>query len=70
MGNGGVNYQGDSIQFCAQGSAMHPCGPFKMETRAPYRMEPVTTSFIGGPFNSVNDVAVHSDGPIWFTDPC
>ncbi|KAL2822022.1 hypothetical protein BJX63DRAFT_417807 [Aspergillus granulosus] len=32
-------------------------------------MEAPTTSTAGRPFNSVNDVVVHSDGTIWFTDP-
>ena len=68
MANGGVNYQG-GILFCAQGSATRPSGLFKMEASAPYRTEPVLTSYMGKPFNSVNDVVIHGDGSIWFTDP-
>ncbi|KAI0886898.1 uncharacterized protein GGS22DRAFT_158944 [Annulohypoxylon maeteangense] len=68
MGNGGVNYE-DGILFCAQGSMTEPSGLFKMERKAPYTTTPVVTSFLGRPFNSVNDVVVHSDGSIWFTDP-
>lgn len=68
MANGGVNYQ-DGVLFCAQGSATQPSGLFKMQAYPPYHIEPVITSFMGKPFNSVNDVVVHSDGSIWFTDP-
>lgn len=68
MANGGVNFQG-GILFCAQGSATRPSGLFKMEATPPYRTEAVVTSFLGRPFNSVNDVVIHSDGAIWFTDP-
>lgn len=68
MGNGGVNYQ-DGILFCAQGSMTAPSGLFKMDRKPPYAITPVVTSFLGRPFNSVNDVIVHSDGSIWFTDP-
>jgi gluconolactonase len=66
--NGGVNYQ-DGILFCAQGSLTAPSGLFKMSTAAPYQTEEVVTTFYGRPFNSVNDVVVHKDGSIWFTDP-
>ena len=68
MGNGGVNYE-NGILFCAQGSLSHPSGLFKMSSQPPYATEPVLTSFLGRPFNSVNDVVIHSDGSIWFTDP-
>ncbi|KAJ4176217.1 hypothetical protein NW767_015515 [Fusarium falciforme] len=68
MANGGVNYQ-DGILICAQGSATRPSGLFKMQTTYPYEAEPVVTSYIGRPFNAVNDVAVHRDGSLWFTDP-
>jgi gluconolactonase len=40
-----------------------------MQASPPYATEPVLTSFLGKPFNSVNDVVVHNDGSIWFTDP-
>lgn len=68
MANGGVNYE-DGILFCAQGSASHPSGLFKMQSTPPYHTEPVLTDYLGRPFNSVNDVVVHPDGSIWFTDP-
>ena len=68
MANGGVNYE-DGILICAQGSATHPSGLFKMQTTYPYEAEPVITSYMGRPFNAVNDVVVHRDGSIWFTDP-
>lgn len=68
MANGGVNYEG-GILLCAQGSSTRPSGLFKVEVAAPYRTEPVLTSYMGRPFNSVNDVVVNGDGSIWFTDP-
>ncbi|KAF5004754.1 hypothetical protein FDECE_8744 [Fusarium decemcellulare] len=68
MANGGVNYH-DGILFCAQGSATHPSGLFKMQATHPYRTEAIVTSYLGKPFNAVNDVVVHPDGSIWFTDP-
>lgn len=68
MGNGGVNYE-DGILFCAQGSASSPSGLFKMSKSPPHQVEEILTSFYGRPFNSVNDVVIHGDGSIWFTDP-
>lgn len=68
MGNGGVNY-GDGILFCAQGTLDTPSGLFEMQSSPPYSVRPVVTSFYGRQFNSVNDVVIHSDGSIWFTDP-
>ena len=70
MGNGGVNYQDNSsVLFCAQGSAQLPSGLYQMSTRHPHDVKLVSGNFYGRPFNSVNDVVVHSDGAIWFTDP-
>ncbi|VUC34884.1 unnamed protein product [Clonostachys rosea] len=68
MANGGVNYDG-GILFCAQGSANRPSGLFKMQHAPPYHTEPILTDYLGRPFNSVNDVVIHPDGAIWFTDP-
>ncbi|OTB05349.1 hypothetical protein M426DRAFT_72879 [Hypoxylon sp. CI-4A] len=68
MGNGGVNYR-DGILFCAQGSVAQPSGLYQMDIEPPYQKRAVVTSFLGRPFNSVNDVVVHSDGSLWFTDP-
>lgn len=68
MANGGINYQ-DGVLLCAQGSGTRPSGLFKMSTSAPYKTEPIVTDFLTRPFNSVNDVVVHSNGSIWFTDP-
>ncbi len=31
--------------------------------------KPLITSYLGRRFNSPNDVVVHSDGSVWFTDP-
>ncbi|KAF4973494.1 hypothetical protein FSARC_228 [Fusarium sarcochroum] len=66
--NGGVNYK-DGILFCAQGSGTSPSGLFHMQASPPYTTKPVLTSYLGTPLNSVNDVVVHYDGSIWFTDP-
>lgn len=68
MANGGVNYQ-DGILFCAQGSKTQPSGLFKTKAAYPYDTEAVLTSYLGRPFNAINDVVVHKDGSIWFTDP-
>lgn len=40
-----------------------------MEAAPPYKFSNLISSFHGRPFNLVNDVVVHSDGSIWFTDP-
>ncbi|KAH7127359.1 gluconolactonase precursor [Dactylonectria macrodidyma] len=68
MANGGVNYKG-GVLFCAQGTLDTPGGIAFMESQPPYRSHNMVSSFYGRPFNSVNDVVVHSDGSIWFTDP-
>jgi gluconolactonase len=70
MGNGGVNFKDDtSILFCAQGSFDSPSGLYEMSTSPPYASRRILSDYYGRPFNSVNDVVVHSDGSIWFTDP-
>jgi gluconolactonase len=68
MANGGVNYS-SGIVFCAQGTLSTPGGLAFMETSPPYQSRFLLQGFYGRPFNSVNDVVVHSDGSIWFTDP-
>ncbi|PKX90194.1 SMP-30/gluconolactonase/LRE family protein [Aspergillus novofumigatus IBT 16806] len=75
MLNGGVN-SADGILFCAQGSKdpSDPSGIIKVavpsEGSSVTTSEIVIGSFHGIPFNSVNDVVVHSlDSSIWFTDP-
>jgi gluconolactonase len=67
--NGGVNYGSDSILFCAQGSHSLPSGLYAMTASPPYTVSLVVSDFHGRAFNSVNDVVIHSDGSIWFTDP-
>lgn len=69
LGNGGVNYGDNKVLFCAQGSLDLPSGLYSMNTAAPYEVSLVLADFYGRPFNSVNDVVIHSDGTIWFTDP-
>jgi gluconolactonase len=68
MGNGGVNYQ-NGILICAQGTKTEPGGIIFMDSEPPYNTRSIVSSFHGRQFNSVNDVVVHSDGSIWFTDP-
>ncbi|KAL4873048.1 hypothetical protein BDV12DRAFT_161237 [Aspergillus spectabilis] len=68
MANGGINYH-DDIIICAQGSMDAPSGLYYMTTTPPYTTTLLKGDFHGRPFNSVNDVVVHSDGTIWFTDP-
>ncbi|KUJ17112.1 gluconolactonase precursor [Mollisia scopiformis] len=68
LGNGGINYR-DGILFCSQGSMTKPSGLYWMSRKAPYSSKLLISDFYGRQFNSVNDVVVHSDGSIWFTDP-
>ncbi|KAF7596518.1 hypothetical protein BBP40_001390 [Aspergillus hancockii] len=69
MGNGGINYGDDGILICGQGSLAEPSGLYFMSTTAPFTSKLLKGDFYGRPFNSVNNVVVHSDGSIWFTDP-
>jgi gluconolactonase len=39
-----------------------------MSTRS-YESQLLKSEFFGREFNSVNDVVVHTDGSVWFTDP-
>lgn len=68
MANGGVNYK-NGILFCAQGTLDAPGGIAYMDAHPPYASHLLVSAFHDRPFNSVNDVVVHSDGSIWFTDP-
>lgn len=68
MGNGGVNYK-DGILFCGQGYLDKPGGLYFMQATAPYNVELLISHYHGREFNSVNDVVIHEDGSIWFTDP-
>lgn len=68
MANGGVNYK-DGVLFCSQGTREKPSSLIFMESDAPYKCVTILDSFYGREFNSINDVIVHSDGSIWFTDP-
>ena len=68
LANGAVNYR-DGVLFCEQGT-LSECGGLKfMSARPPYQTEAILTSYHGRWFNSVNDIVVHADGSIWFTDP-
>lgn len=66
--NGGINYA-NGLLFCAQGSLTQKGGLVWMSPEPPYRTEAIVNSYRGYEFNSTNDVVVHSDGSIWFTDP-
>lgn len=68
MGNGGINY-GPGILFCAQGSTSTPGGLVYMDSSPPYSTRTLLDNFHGRQFNSLNDVVLHTDGSIWFTDP-
>ena len=68
MGNGGVNYK-DGVLFCAQGTLDDAGGLVYMEASPPYKTENLASGFFSRQFNSINDVVVHKDGSIWFTDP-
>jgi gluconolactonase len=68
MGNGGINYEG-GILFCAQGSKSSRSGLVHMDPTPPFKTRTLLDNFHGLAFNSMNDVVVHTDGGIWFTDP-
>ncbi|KAJ5698412.1 hypothetical protein N7462_000417 [Penicillium macrosclerotiorum] len=68
MANGAINYGKNDVLFCGQGSMTQPSGLYKMSTLS-YKSELLKSDFYGREFNSVNDVVVHTDGSVWFTDP-
>lgn len=68
MGNGGINY-GSGVLFCAQGSMKTPGGLVYMDVSPPFATHTLLDNFHGRLFNSLNDVVLHTDGSIWFTDP-
>jgi gluconolactonase len=68
MANGGVNYK-DAVLFCEQGDLTHASGLTIMSPHPPYTIKRLVNSYFGRSFNSPNDVVVHPDGSIWFTDP-
>jgi gluconolactonase len=68
MANGGINYHNELL-LCDQGNRTNPSGLKIVQPKPPYETRTLLSSFRGRPFNSPNDVAVHKDGSIWFTDP-
>ena len=68
MGNGGINYK-SGVLFCAQGSTSTPSSLIHMSPSPPYKTHTLLDNFHGRQFNSPNDVVLHTDGSIWFTDP-
>ncbi|KAK1140161.1 hypothetical protein N8T08_010638 [Aspergillus melleus] len=72
MANGGVNASpndDNTVLICGQGYLDSPSGIYSLSLTEPYESKLLVGSFYGRPFNSVNDVVVHSDGSVWFTDP-
>ena len=65
MGNGAINYE-SKILICDQGSKNCSGGLVLMNPTPPYETKTLIDSFHGRPFNSVNDVVLHTDGSIWF----
>jgi gluconolactonase len=68
MANGAVNH-GDGILFCGQGNLTATSGLYQMSIQPPYEANLLVSTFYSREFNSPNDVVIHSDGSIWFTDP-
>ncbi|CRG83925.1 hypothetical protein PISL3812_01281 [Talaromyces islandicus] len=68
LANGGINYE-EGVLFCGQGSFNQTSGLFKTSIHPPYTSELITGNFYGRQFNSPNDVVMHADGSMWFTDP-
>lgn len=68
MANGGTNYR-DGLILCAQGTLREPSGLVYMEAKRPHKTTTLLNNYHSRAFNSPNDVVVHSDGSIWFTDP-
>lgn len=67
--NGGTNYTDGHLVFCAQGDYREMGGLVHIEADYPFKMSQLLNNYMGRRFNSLNDVAVHSDGSVWFTDP-
>ncbi|SMR56555.1 unnamed protein product [Zymoseptoria tritici ST99CH_3D1] len=73
MGNGGINYPTPSnpntLLFCDQGSHDSPPSLAILDPTPPYKTTRLLTAYHTRPFTSPNDVVIHSNGSIWFTDP-
>lgn len=59
----------DGVLFCAQGDLENPTGLVHMEADYPFRIRTLLNNYYGRRFNSPKDIAVHSDGSMYFTDP-
>lgn len=68
--NGGTIASDGHLVFCAQGDYREMSGLVHIESEYPFKMTQMLNNYLGRRFNSLNDVAIHSDGSIWFTDPC
>ncbi|RCI12223.1 hypothetical protein L249_0154 [Ophiocordyceps polyrhachis-furcata BCC 54312] len=68
---GGINYK-DGVVFCSQGSKKKAGGLAFVKVTPQGRClesEMLLDRFYSREFNSPNDIAVHKDGSLWFTDP-
>lgn len=68
MPAGGTAYARGMV-FCSQGNQVQGTGGLYHMPRGKLP-EALVTSFYGREFNSPHDVALTSDGALWFTDPC
>lgn len=68
MPAGGTAYA-NGMLFCSQGSLADGSGGLYFMPRGKPPM-PLVTGFYGRDFNSPHDVALTTDGALWFTDPC
>src|SRR4051794_35017122 len=66
--NGMTLGQDGGLVVCEQGSRSAPARITRVD-RATGEAEALTDGWHGMPFNSPNDVVVHRNGSIWFTDP-
>ncbi|KAH3948037.1 hypothetical protein HBI56_202500 [Parastagonospora nodorum] len=72
MPSGGVAFNDgtiDGVLFCSQGDLETPAALVLIESDYPFRSRMVLNNYHGRRFNSLKDIAMHSDGSVWFTDP-
>jgi gluconolactonase len=69
LANGGTRGANGSFIFCAQGDLVNPGGLLQLSSAPPYEASSLINNYLGTPFNSPNDIALTTDGAMWFTDP-
>ena len=69
MPNGMTLAHDGTLLVCDQGDHRHDARLIRHDPRTG-RSAVVVAEWAGLPLNSPNDVAVHPDGSVWFTDPC